>query len=447
MLKIRPKLKLVPIALLSIVLTGSMLVTDFPAVRAVESTMSTYSWDPGLYATASTYFDEAHAWGQRKTAGAWGTGSVNYQAGDTVTNTAASSGTLSVVLNGTYCPGGVCSYGSGTGYKGLVQFWNDPSNYIAFGLIHDPRVSPTGTTLMVEGAANGKPVGGYWGSNGITGTSHLFTFNWTATGISVTIDNQVTLGVYPVTETHPSISFLAAARNTGDICDTTFTDISFSPGSVVAEPVTIPSGSPYFTYTTTLSESGSGSGYSAYINAHDADDNAISVGVQTDSSSPESNGQPYYIWERVQGGQFTYDYLGPASNGSVPITLKWWQNSDTAVLYEGSTPVADIAVNLVPQLFFSVEGDGRQNGVTVNDTFNNVQISDGLVCPSYCGLTGSWNTSSFNFYGLKATDTNGQSQNGANFTVTGTVSGLPSTGTWDTNEVAGIGMIAQNWGN
>lgn len=432
--------------ILMLIFLGNAIVFLMPSqAYAIETQLSPYSWDPGLYATNSRYNNVVHAWGQRKTSGAWGTGPVNYQSGATISNTAASSGTLNVVLNGTYCPNGVCSYGAGTGYKGLVQFWNDPQNYIAFGLIHDPGVSPTGMTLMVEGSANGVPVGGYWPAGAITGTSHLFTFTWGSNGISVTIDHQVTLGNYPVLEDHPSISFLAAGRQTGDICDTTFTDISFSSGSVVAQPVVIPSGNPYFSYTTTLSESGSGTGYSAYINAHDANNNAIAVGIQTDQYSPESNGQPYYIWELVQNGQFTYDYLGPATNNSVPITLKWWQSDNTAVFYEGTTPVADISVNLNPRLFFNVEGNARQNGDTVNDTFTNVQINVGNTCPTYCGLNGSWNTNSFNFYGLKATNTNGVTQNGANFTVTGTVSGLASNQTWDTNEVAGIGMIAQYW--
>ena len=415
------------------------------AVYADEALLSPHSWDPGLYAENSTYNNVVHAWGIRKTSGAWGTGPVNYQSGATTNYRANSSGTLNVVLNGTYCPNGNCSYGSGTGYKGLVQFWNDPNNYIAIGLIHYPGVSPTGTTLMIEGAANGKPIGGYWPNNAINGTSHLFTFNWTSSGISVTIDHQVTLGPYPVSETNPSISFLAAARQTGDIADTTFNDISFSNGSIQAEPVIVPSGSPYFTYSANVTENGSGTGYSAYINAHDAYNNAISVGIQSDTTSPESNGAPYYIWELVQNGQFTYDYLGPASHGSLPITLSWWNTDNTAVFYEGSTPVADIQVNLNPRLFFNVEGNARLNGDTVNDSFSNTQITVGNQCPTYCGLNGSWNTSSFNFYGLTANNTNGQTQNGANFSVTGTVNGLPSGGTWDTNEVAGIGMIAQYW--
>jgi hypothetical protein len=432
--------------LIAFIIVGGFLLVGLKSTASADETqLSPNSWDPGLYSTNSVYNESVHAWGQRQTSGAWGTGAVNYQSGDTTIYRGSSSGTLNVVLNGTYCPGGACSYGTGTGYKGLVQFWNDPGNYIAFGLIHDPGVSPNGTTLMIEGAANGHPIGGYWPGGDITGTSHLFSFTWSSAGISVTIDNNVTLGPYAVTENNPSISFLAAGRNTGDICDTTFSDISFSAGSITAEPVMVPSGNPYFSYSATLNESGSGTGYSAYINSHDADNNAIAVGIQTDSTSPESRGQPFYIWELVQNGVFTYDYLNQAAPGNNVVKLSWWPGDSTAVFYEGNTPVSDISVSLDPRLFFNIEGDGRVNGDTVNDTFTNAQINVGSNCPTYCGLNGSWNTSSFNFYSLVATDTNSQSQNGANFTVNGTVAGLPTNGTWDTNEVAGIAMIAQYW--
>jgi hypothetical protein len=434
------KLKLL---LILLAVAGSFLCLH-PKALADETALSPYSWDNGLFATRATYNNSAHAWGMRRTAGAWGTGPVNYQSGATTSSNGSASGTLRVALNGTYCPNGVCSYGGGSGYKGLVQFWNDPQNYIAFGLIHDPRVSPTGATLMIEGAGGGQPVGGYWGNNGITGTSHVFTFSWNASGISVNIDNNVSLGPYPVSENHPSISFLAAGRQTGDICDTTFTNISFSSGSIVAQPVTIPSGNPYFTFSTTMKQGGSGTGYSSYLNAHDANSNALSVGIQTDSGSPESNGQPYYIWELVQGGQFTFDYLGPAaSNTDEVVTLKWWQSANTAVFFVNGTPMADIEVAMFPQLFFGVEGNARLNGDSVNDTFTNAQITFGGGCSTKCALQGAWNTSSFNFFGLHATNTNSQPQNGANFTVTGTVSGLPPGGNWDNNLVAGIGMIAQ----
>ncbi len=418
-----------------------------PAVHADTTLLVPYSWDPGLFATRTTYDDSAHSWGRRATGGAWGTGSVNYQSGSTNNYRAGASGTLNVVLNGSYCPGGACSYGSGTGYKGLVQFWNDPGNFVAFGLIHDPGVSPNGVTIMIEGAASGRPVGGYWPAGAITGTSHLFTLSWGPSGISVTVDHNVTLGPYPVSATNPSISFLGAGRNTGDITDTTFSGINFSAGSVVADPIVVPAGSPYATYSATINEGGSGTGYSAYINTHDANSNALSVGIQSDSGAPESRGSPYYIWERVQNGIFTYQYLGPAPAGNNPVTLKWWKNEQVAVFYEGATPVADISMKLIPRLFFSVEGNGRHNGDSVNDTITNTQITVGDTCPTYCGLNGAWNTAdpTFHTFGLSASNTNGQPQNGANFTVTGTVAGLAPGHDWDSDQVSGIGMIAQYW--
>ncbi len=431
--------------LLTLAVSAIALLVAPGSASAEVTSLSPHSWDPGLLSTVSSSNDAVHAWGQRATTGAWGTGPVNYMSGATASHLAASSGTVTFSMKGTYCAGGACGYGGGTGYKGFVQFWNDPANFIAFGLIHDPGVSPHGTTLMIEGAANGKPVGGYWPDNAVTGASHMFTVSWTASGISLAIDNRTKLGPYPVVETHPSISFLAAGRDTGDRPDVSFSEISFSAGSTVADPIRIPAGNPYLTYTATLNEGGTGTGHSVYINAHDASNNAISVGIQTDKYSPESNGKPYYIWERVQNGVFTFSYLAPASPTNNTVTLKWWQGSNTAVFYAGSTPIASIDVKLVPRLFFNAEGDARINGDSVNSSVNNVSISVGDNCPTYCDLNGAWNTTDFNFYGLHATNTNGQAQNGASFSITGTVTGLPASDNWDTKVVSGIAMIAQYW--
>lgn len=423
----------------------SVTILTASSAHATTTLLKPYSWDAGLYATTGRFNDTTHAWGQRTTQGAWGTQGVNYQSGSTTNYRTGSSGSVTTRLNGTYCPSSGCTYGTGSGYKALVQLWNDPSNFIAFGLIKDPGVSPNGTTIMIEGSANGRPIGGYWPANAVSGASHLFTVSWDTNGVSVNIDNQVTLGAYPVQATNPSISFLAAARNTGDISDTTFSGISFTPGSVVAQPVVEPGSTPYLTYNATLNESGSGTGHSAYINTHDANNNALSVGIQTDTSSPESKGQPYYAWERVQNGVFTFDYLAPASPGDHSVSLKWWKDQQIAVFYADGQPLTNIDMNLIPRLFLSAEGNARKNGDSVNSKVNNVQVTVGDTCPTYCGLNGTWNTSSFNFYGLTATRTNGSTQNGANFTISGTVSGLPSNGDWDSYLVAGIGMIAQYW--
>lgn len=438
------KLKQTLLALLFGISSFAPLVVA-PVSYAETAITSPYSWDQGLYATRTTYNDSVHAWGQRKTTGAWGTGPVNYQSGATTNYRGYSSGSVEFTMKGTYCPSS-CSYGSGSGYKGLVQFWNDTNNYIAFGLIHDPGVSPTGTTLMVEGAANGKPVGGYWGANGISGAAHYIKATWTGSVITFNMDNNVSLS-YPVKSNQPSISFLAAARNTGDIADTTFNGINFSAGSINPQVIPTPSGSPYATYSATIKDGGSGTGHSAYINMHDAHSNAIGVGIQTDTAAPETSGQPYFIWQRVQGGVFTYQYIKPATTNPTDITLKWWKNEKLAIFYEGTTKLATVPLNLEPRLFFNAEGNARLNGDSVNSTVQNTQITVGDSCPTYCGLNGSWNTSSFNFYGLTATNTNGQPQNGANFSITGTASGIPAGLDWDTtpDPVGGIGMIAQYW--
>ena len=176
----------------------------------------------------------------RKTSGAWGTGPVNYQSGSTSTNRLAANGILSVDLNGTYCPGGVCSYDSGSGYKGLVQFWNDPQNYIAVGLIHDPSVSPNGTTLMVEGASYGKPIGGYWANGAVPGVAHNLYFIWGSDTLNVIIDGRQDLRlVYNIATSNPSVSFLGAARNTGDIVDVTFTQKAYTSAMFASYPYTL----------------------------------------------------------------------------------------------------------------------------------------------------------------------------------------------------------------
>jgi hypothetical protein len=405
--------------------------------QAATSKISPHSWDAGLFAVASNSGDAVHAWGKRSTSGAWGTGSVNYQSGGTTNNRGNSSGKLDVDVKGTYCPGGKCSYGTGSGYKGLVQFWNDASNFLAVGVIHDPGVSPSGTTLMIEGSANGRPVGGYFPAGGLPGSAHHFAFSWTASGIKFTIDGTRTLGPYPVTANHPSISFLAAGRDTGDVPDVTFSNINYSSGAISGSPYAAPAGDLYSTMSATVTQSGSGSGYSAYLNTHDASGNAISVGIQTDRSAPEAPGRPYYVWERVQNGVFTYGYVKPAaSNSATNISLQWYTKG-TAVFMVGNEPIAEIPVNLAPRLFFGVEGNARLNGDTVRDTFTNTQVT------APYGIIGAWNTNDFNFHGLKATRTNGNTQNGANFAVSGTASGIPAGGDWDSNLVAGIGMIAQ----
>ena len=212
--------------------------------------------------------------------------------------------------------------------------------------------------------------------------------------------------------------------------------------------VNVPNGTPYVTYTADIKDGGTGTGHSAYINVHDAYNNALSVGIQSDTAAPETGGAPWYIWQRVQNGVFTFKYIKSAPTSSGKVTIKWWKDEQVAVFYENGTAIANVSVRLTPRLFFNAEGNARLNGDSVNSTVKNVDITVGTDCPTYCGLNGSWNTTSFNFYGLTATNTNGRPQNGANFSITGTATGIPPGLDWDTAPdlpVGAVAMIAQYW--
>src|SRR4029453_6070758 len=128
----------------------------FSPVRAGAAVTELVPWTldspGGLSANVPFSMEWVQVSGTRRSPIPWGQGPVNYVAGATVYAYAPSPGTLDVDLlaNG---PGG--TYGSGTGFKAFVQFWNDPQNYVAIGLIHDswacPLCGPGQVTLMIEG--------------------------------------------------------------------------------------------------------------------------------------------------------------------------------------------------------------------------------------------------------------------------------------------------------
>jgi hypothetical protein len=168
--------------------------------------------------------------GIRDSAIAWGLNGVNYQVGATAAERFPDQGFVEVNIvadaSGTF--------GSGSGYKMLVQFWNDEQNYVAFGIINDPGAAPWGgLTLMVEGAAYGKPIGGYWPQNYEGFDSdivyHHFYVRWTATTITFVIDHLTDhTMIYNINMSNPSFSCLGAARLPGDSVHGTFQLLDFS---------------------------------------------------------------------------------------------------------------------------------------------------------------------------------------------------------------------------
>lgn len=216
-----------------------------------------------------------------------------------------------------------------------------------------------------------------------------------------------------------------------------------APTGATASAATVaPHGTPLVEYTANITQGGAGTGYSSYINVHDAYNNAFSVGIQSDKGSTVSKGAPRFIWERVQNGKFTYGYLGPATHNVTPVGLRFYPNNVGTFFANGHT-IAAVGLNLKGRLFFNVEGNGRLNGDVVHSSMRDVKITVRNK-PGVSGLQGKWNTN-FSFHGLKARQVNSPAVQGATFWVDGRVSGLPKGGNWDATEVAGIGMITQRW--
>lgn len=160
----------------------------------------------------------------------WGQGPVNYQAGASATQRFSDKGWVDISI----AADASGTFGTGSGYKMLVQFWNDEENFVAFGIIKDPGAAPWGgITLMVEGAAYGQPIGGYWpqGHGGFdeNSSSHHFSVSWGPRGIEFVIDHiDSQKMIFNINMSNPSFSCLGAARMPGDSLHGTFKLNGFS---------------------------------------------------------------------------------------------------------------------------------------------------------------------------------------------------------------------------
>ena len=434
------------------------LLVPFDHPDAATTSYSTYSWDEagGLTATVSDANDKINISGTRVSKGVWQTGSLNYQAGATTSRKLPSPGTLELDL---IAAGSGGSYGSGTGYKAFVQFWNDKENFIAFGLIHDPGVAPSGVTVMVEGAAHGKPIGGYWGANmpTLTGAAHQFTITWEKDHIVWTIDNLDKYKMsYTIQMDNPSMSIMGAAREPGDSVSAEFRNIYLStvPAAAVSVPTEDPRGviSGYVDYDFASSNTGA----AVYMNIHDASGTALAYGFQADVNDVNSAGLPYLHYNKTNLGtsNFTHAYGSIQGVENVPQywKLAYYEQAGKAVFFVDGTPISQTSITFTDRLFFQVEINGARNGDTISANFSNVSIggtwSDGTaVTPN-----GQWNDS-FDFWGLDAEQIAGDAS-GADFIFKGTVTGLPAGADWDNIEttygysgrpVAAIAMIAEWW--
>ena len=190
--------------------------------------------------------------GVRASAGAWGTGAFNYVAGATMNSLLPTDGWL----NGSFHAADDGTFGAGTGYKYIFQFYGDANNIIAMGIIKDPGAAPWGgLTLMVEGLGHGQAIGGYWPQNneGFSddGTYYEVTISWTATSISFQL-NQHTVLTYPIDlSAGPSFSIMGCARMPGDTLYGGIELFEWRTGAGIAHSDTK-------TYTTWTSDNASG---------------------------------------------------------------------------------------------------------------------------------------------------------------------------------------------
>ncbi|MQA30639.1 MAG: hypothetical protein GEU82_12520 [Luteitalea sp.] len=470
----------------AVVATASLTAT--PSL-AVVTELVPWSLDSGglsgggLTATATLSMERVRISGRRRSQTPWGLGAVNYVAGATVYAYGRSPGTLDVDL----IPAGPNNtYGSGSGFKSYVQFWNDPANYVAIGLIYDPAASPMcaaggrGVTLMIEGSSSlvsPGPIGGYWNNVCLSGAGHHFKFQWTANTISVTLDdpdnspNPQPL-VYPITMNAPSITFMGGARLPGDSVTVLFQNIVFSASAVPDPPfpVTVPSGPPYVRFRAPIQVTGTGSGYNAYAHISDvstttttASGNAMSVGIQADTGDPNSLGAPFFTLQRVIDGAFDFRMVKPADNNPHVIELAWWASPvSVAVFYADGVPIASFGMPLTPRLIFAVDAGARLNGDSVSADFTSAGSQIGVTAkfptsanpacvPGNCGLNGSWNTTpsqvcpTGSCFGLTAIQLNPPAQQAGMFTIGGTVSGIPPGGDWHSHPVYAPAVIAQLW--
>lgn len=211
---------------------------------------------------------------------------------------------------------------------------------------------------------------------------------------------------------------------------------------------------------------GSGIGWAAYLNIHDALGNGVAMGVQDDVNAPETGGRTVVHANVFRsnppagspgGFDHAYGSLELHPNVTYEMQLDYLDQQQKARLWVDGLVVLEIPVRLRERLFFQTEVNVARNGDSVDATFTDVRIGGHI--PTGNGRStnvepnGVWNTTSFDFYNLDMVQLDGDIQ-GADMRGSGTASGVPPGHDWHTVEtvrpgepLAAIGMIAEFWHN
>ncbi|SPX76159.1 Uncharacterised protein [Mobiluncus mulieris] len=376
------------------------------------------------------------------------------------------TGTTNVVLRGNMgknCEQGDCPFGSGSGYQGVVEFRFDSQNYYQIGILNQGNVT-WGPEIVVLGTHLGNPfrvtqplvTDAQKAANAniiqkmqsnqkvdldeqhyIKDFCHLIKAQWTRNYIRFVVDNTRVFGGYNFTagdKNGPSITFMAAAQNPNDAVNVVFDNLNIS-GKVPGSTVFIPQGKPYAMITANMKDNGYGVGHSSYIKLHDDHGTAVSAGIQTAQTAPETGGNPYYISGRMSAGIFDYDYVQPADFNWHNLRIEWWKENGWAVIWADGKPIANMKAKLSGRIYASVEGNAAQNGDYVHAYFSGVEAQIGHGGGD-CGFHHEWGLQGT--YGLQARKTGANS-----FEVEGQAQGIPAGKDWDTTLVGGVAMIWQ----
>ncbi|MDO5671601.1 MAG: hypothetical protein Q4G30_01915 [Actinomycetaceae bacterium] len=385
----------------------------------------------------------------------------------TTANQMPASGTLNVVMRGNLgqnCEEGACPYGTGSGSTAFTQFRFDDQNFYKVGILDEGYVT-WGPMLLIEGTQKGKPfrileplvTDAQRANNAsmlqkiqagqpvdldqqhyVRDYRHLLKAQWTPNYIMFVVDNTRTFGGYLFTagnKNGPSVTFIGAAKQAGDQVNAVFDMINFS-GKVPGSSVFIPAGKPYAMITANVRDTGYGTGHSAYIKFHDDYGSAVSAGIQTAATAPETGGAPWVISGRMQDGIFDYNYIQPSSHDWHNLRIEWWKDSGWAVIWYDGKPIANMKSKLRGRLYFSVEGNAALNGDMVHAFFSGVDVQVGHSEGQDCGVHGDWSANAT--YGLNARRTGAGS-----YEVSGVAQGIPKGKDWDTTLVGGTVMTWQ----
>ena len=224
-----------------------------------------------------------------------------------------------------------------------------------------------------------------------------------------------------------------------------------APGGIPVAPSSstpvVPAEAPRATVAATVTYGGSGKGWAAYLNLHDAHGNAIAIGGQTDTGDSGSNGQPMVHANRVVNGSFDHAY----GTTQLPAgqthrwELRYYENAGQAVFFRAGTPILSIGIKLVGRVFYQAEVNCKNDGDSIDATFNDMRIGGTKADGSAVLPNGVWNTNDFDFWRLDMRQTNdGSIVQGADVRGGGTIGGMGAKD-WHTASppAAAIAMITE----